>query len=207
MHRDPRFAQALASLAQTHLDMYGLNYDRSPERLVNAKEAAERAVEPRPDLAETHAGLGWYHYKARLDYAQALRESSAALEIQPRHGDPYFGIGAVLRRQGRWANSADTMRKALELDPKNAGLLLEFGSSCVLARRYADAYSAFGRAIAVSPRWAEPYAAKVWLEVQWHGDVEKARAALEATGQVTGLRDDEGYLAQVAFRLGLIRRD
>ena len=205
--RDPRFAQALAWLAQSHLEMYGLNFDGSQARLIKAKEAAERAVELRPDLAETHAGLGWYFYKGLFDYARALSEFSAALKIQPNSSDTLFGIGAVLRRQGRWAEAADTMSKALELDPKNARLLLEFGGSCVLAHRYADADHAFERAIAMSPQWAEPYGHKAWLQVQWHGDVAKAQSVLDDAERVAGLKDDQGYVARSALQVALARRD
>jgi TolB-like protein/tetratricopeptide (TPR) repeat protein len=205
--RDPRFAQALAWLAQSHIEMYGLNFDGSQARLIKAKEAAERAVELRPDLAETHAGLGWYFYKGLFDYARALSEFSAALKIQPNSSDTLFGIGAVLRRQGRWAEAADTMSKALELDPKNARLLLEFGGSCVLAHRYADADHAFERAIAMSPQWAEPYGHKAWLQVQWHGDVAKAQSVLDDAERVAGLKDDQGYVARSALQVALARRD
>jgi len=53
-----RFAQALAGLAEAALLMYWLYLDRSQERLLRAKgRAAERAVELRPDVAETHTAL------------------------------------------------------------------------------------------------------------------------------------------------------
>jgi TolB-like protein len=65
--RDPRFAQALAGLARSHVSMYWYYYDRSPERLAKGKATAERAVELRPDLSEAHNALGWYFYQGLLD--------------------------------------------------------------------------------------------------------------------------------------------
>jgi serine/threonine-protein kinase len=205
--RDPRFAQALARLARSHLWMYWLYYDRSPERVAKGKEAAERAVELRSDLAETHIALGVYFYYGLLDYPRALSEFSAALKIQPNNVDALAWTGAVLRRQGHWAEAAEVRGKALELDPTNAEEAFQVGNSCVLARRYADADRAFGLAITLNPKWSWPYAAKAWLQIGWHGDVAKAQAALDEAGRVPGLTDDVGYLAEVRLRVALSRRD
>jgi len=204
--RDPRFAQALAGLATSHLAMYWNYYDRSQERLVKAKEAADCAVELRPDLAETHTALGFYFYWGLLDYPRALSEFSAALKLQLNSSDALAAIGFVVRRQGRWAESADQLSKALELDPKNAVLLNEFGNGCIFARRYAEADRALRLAIAMSPHWEEPYVLEALLQIRWHGDVGKAQAVLDEAHRVAELRD-ERYLAGSALGLALLRRD
>ncbi|MGD1149479.1 MAG: protein kinase [Thermoanaerobaculaceae bacterium] len=205
--RDPRFAQALAGLARSHLFMYWFYIDRDPDRLVKAKEAAERAVELRPDLAETHTALGFFFYQGLLDYPRALEEFNAALKIRPNSGDALAAVAYVLRRQGHWADSAEHLTKALELDPKNAELLANLGETCGLARRYADADHAYVLAIAQSPQWAELYAEEAWLQLQWHGDVQKAQAVLDEAGQVAGLTDATGVIPWSALELALFRRD
>jgi len=205
--RDPHFAKALAGLARSHLQIYWNYFDRTQARVARAKEAAEKAVELRPDLADSHSALGYYFYWGLLDYPRALSEFGTALKIQPNNSDVLLGIGAVLRRQGHWADSAEQLSKALEFDPKNAQLLYNFGRSCVPARRYADADRAYGLAIALSPQWGDPYADELWLQVRWHGDVEKAGAVLDEAGRVAGLTDDRGFLVQSALKLALARRD
>jgi TolB-like protein/Tfp pilus assembly protein PilF len=205
--RDPRFAQALAGLAESHSLMYWLYRDRSPERLLKAKELAERAVELRPDLAETHNALGSYFSRGPSDLPRALTEFATALKIQPNNSDALAAIGYVLRRQGHWADSAETLSKALELDPRNPTLVQGFAQTCVFARRYAEADRAFGLAIALSPKWRDPYLAKAWLQVQWRGDLGKAQAIVEEGNRVAGLADDERFLPRLALRLALARRD
>jgi serine/threonine protein kinase/tetratricopeptide (TPR) repeat protein len=206
-NRDPRFAQALAGLATSHLAMYWAYFDRTEERLIQGREAAEKAVELRPDLAETHTALGYYFYSGLLNYRQALDEYAAALKIQPNNSAAIASIGFVLRRQGRCREAADQLSKALELDPRNADLLDNFGDACIFARRYADADRAFERAVAVSPQWGDPYGDKAWLQVQWRGDVGKARAILDEAAQVEGLRDDAYFFADSALRVALAGRD
>jgi TolB-like protein/Flp pilus assembly protein TadD len=205
--RDSRFAQALAGVAETNLLMYWEYYDRSPQRLAKAKEAAERAVKLRPDLAEPHTALGLYYYQGMLDYPRALSAFSEALKIQPNNGDALHWTGAVLRRQGRWEEAAETFRKASELDPRSAVRLYDVGFTCQLAGRYAEADRAFIRSLALNPQWAEVYAERAWLQLLWHGDVDKAQAILDEAGGVTGLADDAGYLAEVRLRVVLARRD
>ena len=205
--RDPRFAQALAGLARMHLSMYWFYYDRNPDRLVKARAAAERAVELRPDLAASHAALGWYFYWGRLDFPAALGEFAAALTIEPNNGDALLGMSAVRRGQGRWTEAVDAVSKAAELDPKDAQLRFEVGFCLVLARRYSEADRAFGQAIALSPKWAAPYAEKARLQIDLYGDLERSQAVLDDAGRVPGLTDDERDLAGVRLELTLARRD
>jgi TolB-like protein/Tfp pilus assembly protein PilF len=205
--RDPRFAQAFAGLTEGHLMMYWLYYDHSRDRLRMAEEAAERAIELRPDLAGSHSALGYYFYQGLRDYPRALNEFNTALKIQPNNSDVLYGIGCVLRRQGHWAESTEVLKKAIEMDPKNAFFLANFGWSCELARRYADADHAYGIAIALSPQYAEPLAFRARLQLHWHGDVGRAQAILEEARRVDTPADDAGYLAEERLRVALVRRD
>jgi serine/threonine protein kinase/tetratricopeptide (TPR) repeat protein len=207
VHRDPRFAQALAGLTRMNLLMYWEYYDRSQDRLAKAKEAAERAVELRPDLAEAHTALGLYYYQGMLDYPRALDAFAAALRIQPNNSDTLSGIGYVLRRQGRWMEAAEKFSTAADLDPKNANPVHDFGFSSILARRYAEADRALVRTLALNPQYAEVYAERAWLQLLWHGDTDKAQAILDEAGRAAGLADDAGYIAEVRLRVDLSRRD
>jgi TolB-like protein/Tfp pilus assembly protein PilF len=207
VERDPRFAQALAGLARANLMMYWEYHDRTQERLVRAREAAERAVELRPDLAEAHAALGWYVYQGLLDFPRALAEFATALELQPSSGDALQGIGAVLRRQSRWNEAAEKFIRAAELDPKHATGLYDSGASCALAGRYADADRAYARTLTLNPQWARVYAERALVHLLWHGDVNRAQAILDEAGRVAGVADADGFYALGRLEVALARRD
>lgn len=202
--RDPRFAQALSKLGTINLFMCWNFYDRSQERFDRAKDAVERAIELRPDLAETHTALGYYFYWGLLDYPRALSEFATALKIQPSSTDALAGTSAILRRQGRWAESAEEMRKVIALDPKDAGNFSELAYTCVLARRYADANHALELAITLNPQWYWPYSQKAQLEIQWRGDVAKAQAVLD---EARINEDDTVDFAYDRVWVALARRD
>ena len=207
VHRDPRFAQALAGLARMNLSTYWAYYDRSEQRLVKAKEAAERAVELRPDLAEAHTALGLYYYWGMLNYPQALDSFGAALRVQPKNADALTGIGWVLRRQGRWVEAAERLRTVADLDPKSAGRAFDLGFSSELAGRYAEADRAYARTLTLIPQHAQAHAERSWVQLLWHGDADRAQAILDETSRVAGFTDDSGYLAEVQLRVALARRD
>ena len=202
--RDPRFAQALAMAAAQHLTMYWLHQDHSPERLAKGKEAAERAVELRPDLAETHGALAQYYYHGLLECPRALDELATALRVQPSNVMALFLKGLVLRAQGRSVEAAEVLSKAVELDPRNPQLLAHFGTTCVLVRRYAEADRALALAAALSPPWSWPHETRVQLQVRWHGDVDKAQALLEEASHIVGSREK---LEETWLWLAMLRRD
>jgi len=188
--RDPWFAQALAQLARQHLQMYWLHYDRSEAHVRSAREAAERAVELRPDLTEPHVALGFYFYQAELNYPRALAAFAAAREIQPDNGDALAGTAFVLRRQGRWAESAELLARAVETDPNNVYMLANLGQSLVLSRRYAEADRIFDRAIGQSSRWIFLYFEKADVQLVWHGG-ERMRAVFEEASRAAALSDEQ----------------
>ncbi len=202
--RDPGFAQALAITASMQLAMYWIGCDNRQEQLVKAKEAAERAVELRPDLAETHTALADYFYRGLQDCQRALEEYATATSIQPSNSYALLGTGFVLRFQGRWAEAAEAWGKALELDPRNVHLLHNFAIVCAWIRRYADADRALGQAMALSSQWSWPYQVRAELQVAWHGDVDKAQAIIEEGSQVAGVREDMGAPRRW---IALLRRD
>jgi TolB-like protein/Flp pilus assembly protein TadD len=202
--RDPRFAQALAMAASTHLTMYWLHYDHSPERLGKGKELAERAVELRPDLAEPHAALAQYYYHGLLDFSRALDELATARRIQPSNAGVLLLTSLIFTRQGRFVEAAELMSKAVELEPRNPRMLAFFAPSCVRARRYAEADRAFGLAIALSPQWGWPYTFRADLQIKWHGDLDKAQAILDEASRAAVSGED---LAEESRFVALLRRD
>ncbi|PWB70345.1 MAG: hypothetical protein C3F15_13940, partial [Holophagae bacterium] len=202
--RDPRFAQALAMTASTHLAMFWIDCEGGQEHLDKGRQTAERAIELRPDLALPHQALGDYFYRGLQDCRRALEEYAAALTIQPSNALALLQMGMALRFQGRWEEAVSAFSKGLELDPKNVHLLHHFAVTCIGIHRYAEADRALGLAIALSPQWDWPYGNKAELQVQWHGDLDTAQAILEQASHVAGI--NESFLGTWRW-LALLRRD
>lgn len=207
VERDPSFAQALAHLSLRHLYMWWVFYDRSEERLAKARSAAEAAARLGPDLPETHNALGFLYYQGFRDYARATEEFNAARRVRSNDSLAIEGLAAILRRRGRWEESATLFAEAAELDPRNAGTLGEFATTLTLSRRYREADSFFARSTSLAPHNGYMQGLRVWLQVQWRGDVVKAKALLAEAEALPGPQDDWASLALSAYRLSLAERD
>jgi len=122
--RDPSFAPAWAELSQGHTLLRFSNMDLSEERLVRAREAADKALALGRDLAEPLVALGYYYYQGRRDYEQALATFERAAEGRPPRADVMYAVGLIKRRQGKWDEAVEAMEGAFRLDPTNPDILL-----------------------------------------------------------------------------------
>lgn len=88
-------------------------------------------------------------------YAEAVKDYTHALEIEPNNSTAYHNRGSLLERLGNLKNALADFNKAIELDPKSAlsynarGLLLERISTneAELEKSIQD----FNRAVALEP--------------------------------------------------------
>src|SRR5256884_3594371 len=113
---DPNFAAAFAGLSMVESWMYH-SFDPLPVRREKARDAANEALRLQPDLPEAHLALGFSYYYGDRDYERALAEFEIAKRGLPNEAQAYMAIGAIQRRQGRWAESTANLEKAAELDP------------------------------------------------------------------------------------------
>src|SRR5207253_10450193 len=99
---DPNFAGAFAGLAWVEDWMYH-SFDPTPARKEKARAAANEAIRLQPDLPEAHLALGFYQYYCERNYQGALNEFAIAQKSLPNCADCYMAVGAIERRQGKWA--------------------------------------------------------------------------------------------------------
>ena len=185
---DPRFAQAYAQLSIVHSALFWFYYDRTESRLVQASQAAEKALQLRPELPEAHLAMGYYYYWGHLDYDRALREFAIVQAHQPNNGDVLAATAFVQRRQGKWAEALANLTKAIKLDPRSNTLAFEVGLTNVLIRRYPEAEQYLDRAIELAPEWPEPYTDRARLYLSWEGNTHKAeRSLLQSLGKTDRL--------------------
>jgi TolB-like protein len=114
---DPKFAAAFAGLSMVESGMYH-NFDPTPGRREKARRNADEALRLQPDLPEGHLALGFCYYYGDRDYERAVAEFEIAKRDLPNEAQAYMAIGAIQRRQGKWAESTTSLEKAAALDPK-----------------------------------------------------------------------------------------
>jgi len=113
---DPGFARAWAGLASTYAVYPGWVDDESRNWVQLAKEAADQASQLDDSLALP------YSVRSTLmqdtgDWAEALRQSSLAIERGPEEANSWYFRGNALLRTGYFAEAANDLEHCLEIDP------------------------------------------------------------------------------------------
>jgi TolB-like protein/Flp pilus assembly protein TadD len=148
---DPKFAAAFAGLSMVQSWLYHES-EPTPARREKARRDAEEALRLQPNLPEGHLALGFSYYYGDRDYERALAEFEIAKRDLPNQAEAYMAIGAIQRRQGKWAESTANLERAATLDPKNVKILVNLGSSYMALRNFEAADKTFDRAIAIAPQ-------------------------------------------------------
>src|SRR5213595_2421229 len=148
---DPNFALAFASLSRVESWAYH-SFDPIPGRREKARLNADEALRLQPDLPEGHLALGFSYYYGDRDYERALAEFDIARRELPNESQAYLAIGAIQRRQGKWAESTANLEKAAALDPKNTNVLGQLCFSYIAQRNFETADKLLDRVIAASPQ-------------------------------------------------------
>jgi TolB-like protein/Flp pilus assembly protein TadD len=186
---DPTFALAFAGLSMVQSWIYHSS-DPIPTRREKARLNADEALRLQPDLPEGHLALGFSYYYGDRDYEHALAEFEIAKRGLPNDAQAYLAIGAIQRRQGKWAESTANLEKAAALDPKNTNVLIQLCFSYIAQRNFETADKMLDRAIAASPQSFQPRALKGFMAVLWKGDLsagEKVFSSVPPESDESGL--------------------
>jgi Flp pilus assembly protein TadD/tRNA A-37 threonylcarbamoyl transferase component Bud32 len=205
---DSTFAAALARLSRVQAAMYWFYYDHSPERLADAKRAADAALGVAPELADAHVALGYYWYWGHLDYERALAEFQTARRLQPSNSEVLGAIGYVERRRGRWDEAVAHFQEAIAVDPVSQQRAFDLGDTYLTLRRFPEAERQLDRTIQLAPDWAKPYGYKAMLYLMWKGDRARARAVIgQAMSRVSTGRLARGLMTADAISASVISSD
>ena len=175
---DPNFALALARYSQLE-SWIARDIDRAPERREKARTLAERALELQPDLSEAHLARGYSYYWGDNNYDAALKEFEIAQQGLPNESEVYLAIGAIQRRQGKWAESTANMEKAASLNPKDTWPLQNLTFNYAMQRNFGAANKTIDRALELNPNGIGLWEIKVKLAIAEKADFSVYERALE----------------------------
>jgi TolB-like protein/tetratricopeptide (TPR) repeat protein len=119
--KDPNYAEAYAGLAAATAILGQVPNDGMPpgEAKPKAREAAQRALQLNPRLAEAHAVLGNVAMSYDWDLATAEKELRRAIELNPNDPTPHEWYCHLLIVQGHNSEALAEAHHALDLDPVN----------------------------------------------------------------------------------------
>lgn len=178
---DPSFVLAWTYLSYEQSSFYWQGFDLNPARLESAKDAVDRALALDPNLPEVHLAIGYYRYYGQRDFTGALAEFEQAEQGLPNNVDVVRAIALINRRMGHWDKAIAALRRAVELDPRNAEAALALASSYSAPRRFAEALASVDRVLAFEPANRTALAMKA-LVLWAMGDLEAVEPLLARPG-------------------------
>jgi DNA-binding winged helix-turn-helix (wHTH) protein/TolB-like protein/Tfp pilus assembly protein PilF len=116
--KDPSYARAYAGLADSYLVM-ATNNQQIPftTAVPLVREAALKALQLDPTLAEPHATLGLLKSKFDWDLEGAQEEFRRSFALNPGYATAHHWAGQNLTAMGQFEAANAELRKAQELDP------------------------------------------------------------------------------------------
>ncbi len=94
-----------------------------------ARAAAEQAVQLDSMSAEAFTSLGVYKAWFEFDWEGSERDLRRAIALNPNYAFAHDQLGLLLASQGRFDESITEGRRAIELDPLSASILLDAAAS------------------------------------------------------------------------------
>ncbi|EFK95814.1 adenylate cyclase protein [sediment metagenome] len=165
--RDPQFALAYSGLADA-LAVQAVFAARQPRDVYPAAlQAAERALQLDPDLAEAHATRGHIRLNFLHDWPAALEDFDEAIRHDPRYPMARVWRGFWLLFVGRTDEGIAELATAVELEPSSMPQVVTYARGLYSARRHGEAAAALERVVEVEPQnmLARALLASVYIEL------------------------------------------
>jgi eukaryotic-like serine/threonine-protein kinase len=171
---DPAFAAAYRQLSAANARLYA-SFDQTDQRLRLAREAADRALQLRPEEGQWALGV---LYGARGEWRQALEHLKVAEELRPNESGIIDRIADAYLRLGDWSHASAYLERAVNLDPQSAVLSRALSFCYQQLFRFDEAIQYADRAIAIEPGTARPYVGIIFDLLLWKGRTAETDSAV-----------------------------
>jgi TolB-like protein/Flp pilus assembly protein TadD len=182
--RDPNYALAYAGLAKAYIL---LPFYTGADRLdagSKAKDAALKALQLDPNLAEAHAALGKVLFFREIDLAGAMREYKRAIELNPNDATAHHWFGNdTLAALERFEEAIAEGKRAIELDPLSTVINVDLGETFYYAHRYDEADKQMRKSLEIDPTSFYAHY-NLGIVLQLKGDLSDAIAEYEKAKQL-----------------------
>jgi serine/threonine protein kinase/tetratricopeptide (TPR) repeat protein len=181
LRRDSTFARAWAGLADSYCIAANLGFRSAREVCPRSTEAARRAIQLDPTLAEAHASLGFVHMFYDWDWGSAEQELLKAVELDSTYASAHLWLGHLAWVRG---DTAEMLRRggvAVTLEPLSPILNTRLGGFLWRAGKLDEALVALRRTFEIDSTFpdARVFHALVQIERGDPRDRPEAMSAIE----------------------------
>jgi TolB-like protein/class 3 adenylate cyclase/Tfp pilus assembly protein PilF len=148
---DPEYALAWAGLSRAYGTQAGYSWLPFAEGFGKAREAAERALQLEPDLAEAHAALGEILMFYDWEWQGADGSLRRALELAPGNARIIRSTAILAGFLGGVDETIALLRRAAALDPLAVPVYRSLGRWCFCGGRLEEAEAAMKKTLELNP--------------------------------------------------------
>jgi serine/threonine-protein kinase len=157
LKEDPDYAPAHCGVADYYVMLGFWGLVRPAEVWPLARDAAVRALELDPDLAEAHVSLGLVQLFFDWDAEGAEGALRRALELNPGSGDVHYARTLVHAQRGEMASALEAIARARALDPLSPIMSSTEGWVHYYARQHEEAVTACRRTLDLDADFLEAH--------------------------------------------------
>lgn len=192
---DPEFAKAYIMLARAYMFDEQNGWSTTPERTLDQVfKLAKRGIALDASIPEAYFVTG-LAYRAKNDYAQALREAEHALALDHNYANAHVLAATVLYYTGRPEEGLERMKVAIRLHPLHpSNYPFHIGQAYYILTRYDKAIQAFREGLQTNPTSERLH---VWLAASYAQLGKKQEAEWEV---------DQVYSSNPDFSLERIKQ-
>ena len=202
--QDPGMAAAYAGLSDAQFVLACYGKEAPGELMPKARRAAEKAMELNASLAEAHVSLGAVRAIYDWDWEGAEEEFRFALDLDADCAAGYEWYAVLcLIPQGRLAEAASAIRRALDLDPLSAPIHTAMGLVHFIQDQFDEAIACFRTALELDSNFL---LAHWWLGAIYlrRSLLLKAFASFRKAGAVSS--NGRYHLTKFTYGEGLVGR-
>jgi serine/threonine protein kinase/tetratricopeptide (TPR) repeat protein len=181
IERDPDYAPSYAGLASCNAKAAMFGFLPGQEAAVEAKAAAQKALELDDRLAEAHAAKALVGLMFDLDWEGAERGFRRALELNPNFADAHMQYSWLLSAKLRFPEARKHAERAVDLSPLDPAALAHLGWALLMGGGPEDLIEQkLRQALEIDPNFvaAKMTLARLYLN---QGDGEKCIGLLRET--------------------------
>jgi tetratricopeptide (TPR) repeat protein len=195
---DPNYALAYAGIADYYIFLGIFGVLPFAECAASAYEAAERAIELDPMLAEAHSALAFATVCRDFDWKSGEVHHRRAIELNPNNASAHTYYNFTLLQTARFDESLKEVKRAMELDPVTTLTTMALAWHHYHARRYDECLAVHRRLIQSEPNFAYQRTVYSWA-LRCAGHHDEAIAQAERAIQLAG--NGQLYVAGLAMAL------
>lgn len=188
LEKDAKYCLAYSGLADSYSALAVLEFQPPSLVFPKAREAAERAIQIDPNLAEAHTSLGLVRFQYDRDWEGAEIEFKKAIELNANYSTAHLFFADYLKAMGRFDQAIEEVKRAQQLDPMSLTINTAFGHVLYLSRQYDLAIEQYKKAIELDPGFlpAHLWFGRPYLQKGMYTEaISEVSKALKLSGEST----------------------